>query len=58
MGGSKTYSISKLTSGGHISGSSGTSTLVLNAVESNVETKIIAASLGAIIAYTTPLTYK
>lgn len=52
MGGSKTYSISKVKGGGgKISGSPGNSTLVLGAVQSGVQNEIIAQSLGAMISY-------
>jgi len=55
MGGSKTYSISKVKRGGKISGSPGNSTLVLNAIQSSVQNEIIAQSLGAMISYATQL---
>lgn len=57
MGGSKTYSVKKLKSGGKVSGSEqiGGSGPLLNAIASNVQNKIIAEALGATLVYSTPM---
>lgn len=55
MGGSKTYSTSKLSRGGKVPGSEGSKGKVIEAVSSDVQEKIIAQTLSAVISYYTPL---
>lgn len=51
MGGSRSYTIKKLKTGGKISGSPGNSTSLLNTVVSGIPNQIISTALETIISY-------
>jgi len=51
MGGSKSYSINDIVRGKRVSGSSGSTSSMLNAVSSGVESAIISQTLSAVISY-------